>query len=215
MRLGYKMLPKEQMVVGEEGTPTLTQVSGEQDETSTILTFVNAVGLVCPPMIIHYGQRVQKYWTREAPIGICVTTITKGYITKAKFHEYGIYFVMYLNSHKLLDRPHILLIDSHKSHVYNLPFFDEICRRIIYMLWQFLPTQVTLCKHLTQPHLPSSRTIGKSCLVSGILIIMDLFWVKANFLKLCGQPGNMQCLLQTYNQDFARQGFSLLILMAS
>ena len=127
-------MPKEQIVVGEEGTPTLTQVSGEQDETTTILTFVNAVSLVCPPMVIHCGQRVQEYWTHEAPIGICVAATTKGYITKAKFHEYGIHFVRYLNSHKLLDRPHILLIDSHKTHVYNLPFFDEMRENNIHVM---------------------------------------------------------------------------------
>ena len=114
---GVQNVPKEQMVVGEEGTPTVTQVSGEQGETSTILTFVNAVSLVCPPIVIHHGQHVQEYWTHEAPIGIHVTAKSKGYITKAKIHEYGIHFVRYLNSHKLLDRPHILLIDSHKTHV--------------------------------------------------------------------------------------------------
>ena len=118
----------------KEGTPTVTQVSGEQGETSTILTFVNVVGLVCPPKVIHHGQCVQKYWTREAPIGIRVAATSKGYITKAKFHEYGIHFVRYLNSHKPLDRPHILLIDSHKTHVYNLPFFDEMWENNIHVM---------------------------------------------------------------------------------
>ena len=36
-------------------------VSGEQGETSTILTFVNGIGDVCPPMVIQKGQRVQQY----------------------------------------------------------------------------------------------------------------------------------------------------------
>ena len=30
----------------------------------------------------------------------------------------------YLKTHKLLDRPHLLIIDLHKSHVYNVAFFD-------------------------------------------------------------------------------------------
>ena len=46
-------IPKEQLVVGEEGTQSVTQVSGEQGKTSTILTFVNAVGLQYPPMVIQ------------------------------------------------------------------------------------------------------------------------------------------------------------------
>ena len=211
---GVQNVPKEQMVVGEEGTPTLTQVSGGQGETSTILTFVNAIGLVCPPMVIHHGQHVQEYWTCEAPIGICVAATTKGYITKAKFHEYGICFVSFLNSHKLLDRPHILLIDSHKTHVYNLPFFDEMWENNIHVM-AIPPHTSHIVQALDSTPFAQFKKIGKSSLVSGILIIMDLFWEKANSLKLCGQPGNMQCPLQTYNQDFAKQGFPLLILMAS
>ena len=131
---GVQNVPKEQLVVGEEGTPSVTQVSGEQGETSTILTFVNAVGLQCLPMVIHHGKHIQEYWVCDAPIGVCVAATTKGYITKAKFHEYGIRFVRFLKSHKLLNRHHILFIDSHKSHVYNLPFFEEMLENNIHVM---------------------------------------------------------------------------------
>ena len=131
---GVQNVPKEQLVVGEERTPSVIQVSGEQGETSTMLTFVNAIGLQCPPMVIHCGKHVQEYWVHDTPIGVCVAATTKGYITKAKFHEYGIRFVRFLKSHKLLNRPHILLIDSHKSHVYNLPFFEEMLKNNIYVM---------------------------------------------------------------------------------
>ena len=168
---GVQNVPKEQLVVGEEGTPSVTQVSGEQGETSAILTFVNAVGLQCPPMVIHHGKHIQEYWVCDAPVSVCVAATTKGYITKAKFHEYGIRFVRFLKSHKLLNRPHILLIDSHKSHVYNLPFFEEMLENNIHVM-AIPPIQIILLKHLIQHHLLLSRKIGKSCLVSGILIIM-------------------------------------------
>ena len=39
----------------------------------------------------------------------------------------------FLKSHKLLNRPHIL-IDSHKSHVYNLPFFEEMLENNIHVM---------------------------------------------------------------------------------
>ena len=51
-------------MVGATGTPANQTVSGEQGETSTILSFVNGVGLVCPPMVIHRGQCVQQYWPK-------------------------------------------------------------------------------------------------------------------------------------------------------
>ena len=100
---GVQNVPKEQLVVGATGTPASQTVSGEQGETSTILSFVNGVGLVCPPMVIHKGQHVQQYWTNDAPVGWCIAATTKGYITKHKFHEYGIHFVCFLKTHHLLD----------------------------------------------------------------------------------------------------------------
>ena len=74
---GVQNVPKEQLVVGEEGTPSVTQVSGKQGETSTILTFVNAVGLQCLPMVIHHGKHIQEYWVCDAPIDAHVAATTK------------------------------------------------------------------------------------------------------------------------------------------
>ena len=75
---GVQNVPKEQLVVGATGTPASQTVSGEQGETSTILSFVKGVGLVCPPMVIHKGQYVQQYWTNDAPVGWCIAATTKG-----------------------------------------------------------------------------------------------------------------------------------------
>ena len=61
-------------------------VSGEQGETATILTFVNGIGDVCPPMVIQKGQRVQQYWTEGSKPGVTLAATQKGYITKHKFH---------------------------------------------------------------------------------------------------------------------------------
>ena len=48
------------------------------------------------------------------------------YITKSKIHEYTIQFVLLLKRNRILDRSHLLLIDSHKSHVYGYPFLQFI-----------------------------------------------------------------------------------------
>ena len=131
---GVQNVPKEQLVVGATGIPASQTVSGEQGETSTILSFVNGVGKVCPPMVIHCGQHVQQYWMNDAPIGWCIAATTKGYIMKHKFHEYGIRFVWYMKTHGLLDQPHLLIVDSHKSHVYNVAFFEEMLENNIHVL---------------------------------------------------------------------------------
>ena len=59
---GVQNVPKEIKVLGIKNIRTFQQVSSEQGETSTILSFVNALGNVVPPMIIHKGQRVQDTW---------------------------------------------------------------------------------------------------------------------------------------------------------
>ena len=58
------------------------------------------------------------------PVGVHVTVTSKGYITKQIFHEHGACFVRWLKTLRMLDRPHLLLVDSHKSHIYNVAFFD-------------------------------------------------------------------------------------------
>ena len=121
-------------MVGATGTPASQTVSGEQGETSTILSFVNGVGLVCPPMVIHKGQCVQQYWTNDASVGWCIAATTKGYITKHKFHKYSIHFVCFLKTHCLLGQKHLLIIDSHKSHVYNVAFFFKEMENNIHIL---------------------------------------------------------------------------------
>ena len=53
---GVQNVPKEIKVLGIKNIRTFQQVSSEQGETLTILSFVNALGNVVPPMIIHKGQ---------------------------------------------------------------------------------------------------------------------------------------------------------------
>ena len=121
-------------MVGATGTPATQTVSGEQGETSTILSFVNGVGLVWPPMVIHRGQCVQQYWTKNVPVGWHLAATMKGYITKHKFHEYGICFVCFLKTHDLLNQKLLIIVDSHKSHVYNVAFFEEMLENNIHVL---------------------------------------------------------------------------------
>ena len=57
---GVQNVPAVSKVLGHHNTTAHRQVSGEQDETSTVLTFVNAYGRVCPPMVIHKGTHVNQ-----------------------------------------------------------------------------------------------------------------------------------------------------------
>ena len=94
---GVQNVPKEKKFLGEVKKPMYNQMPAEQGETSTVLTFVNAVGQVCPLMVIHKGERVQRDWSTNMPISVILAAAMKGYITKAKFHLYDVHFIKYLD----------------------------------------------------------------------------------------------------------------------
>ena len=125
--MGVQNVPKEEVFLCVKGKNAYQIVAAEQGETSTILTFIKGVSNVVPPM-------VQTQWTWDAPVGVCIAATSKGYITKQKFHEYGVRFVRWLKTHRKLEKPHLLIIDSHKSHVYNVAFFDCMKANNIHML---------------------------------------------------------------------------------
>ena len=105
-------------------------VSKEQGENTAVLTFANAMGQAVPPVVIHKGSRVADAWTLDAPVGVMVRASKKGWI----------------KSWKLLDRPHILLLDVHKSHVYNIHFIKLVTDFNIHVV--AIPAHTS---HLTQP----------------------------------------------------------------
>ena len=182
---GVQNVPKEEVVLCVKGKKAYQTVAAEQGEMSTILTFVNGVGHVVPQMVIHKGKCVQTQWTRDVPVGACITATSKGYTMKQKFHEYGVRFVRWLKTHKMLDKPHLLIIDSHKSHVYNLAFFDCMKANNIHML-AILPhtshfvealdsTPFAQFKKLWQRHLKEWNFDNKvKCLPKGSFC--EVFW---------------------------------------
>ena len=119
-------VPKEIKVLGYRKIHTFQQVSSKQGETSTVLSFISAVGNVVPPLVIHKGQCVQDSWKLKAPGNIQLGTTTKDYITKSKFHKYGLHFIKYLKNTGLAKWKNLLIIDGHKSHLYNLPFYEAM-----------------------------------------------------------------------------------------
>ena len=120
MKTRCQDVPKEREVVGETGVDAYTIVSKEQGETTTVLSFANAVGKICPPVIIHKGSRVHDTWCLDAPVGVMVRASVNGWINREIFLEYATRWLRWMCSWKLLDKPHLLLLDAHKSHVYNI-----------------------------------------------------------------------------------------------
>ena len=62
----------------------------------------------------------------KAPGDILLSATTKGYITKNRFHQYGVHFIKFLKHEGLANRKNLLIVNGHKSHLYNLPFYEAI-----------------------------------------------------------------------------------------
>ena len=108
--MGVQNVPKEVKVLGLKNIRCFQQVSAEQGETSTILSFISTAGNVVPPMVLHKGGQVQDMWKLKAPGDIKIAATPKGYITKSRFHEYGLHFIKYLKQMGLADKNISLLL---------------------------------------------------------------------------------------------------------
>ena len=110
-------------IVGVVGKPSYNVTAMEKGETSTALVTISAVGTAAPVMIVHKGKNIGKQWSNGAPRDAVVRVSKKGYINKELFFEFSKLFIKFLKEKHLFDgRPHLLLLDSHYSHLYNLDF---------------------------------------------------------------------------------------------
>ena len=128
---GVQDVPKEEEVVGVVGEKANSQVPTECSEISTVLTFTNAAGNILPPLIIHKGRRVNETWLDGMPKDVMVKASPKGYISKGIFYEYSLKWVQWLRCNDRLKKKNLLLLDVHKSHIYNIAFVRlMVCNNI-------------------------------------------------------------------------------------
>ena len=123
---GCQDVPKEDEVIGETEVPQYRTVPKGQGETSTILTFANAMGLVVPPLIIHKGSKVSDTWHINCPVGVMIWAFPKGWINWNIFFEYTVRWIRFMKTHGLPGKQHLLLLDAHKSHIYNIRFNIDV-----------------------------------------------------------------------------------------
>ena len=87
------------------------------------------------------------YLSNGAKHGTIIRCSEKGYISKELFYEFGQEFVKYLTLKNMFDgRPHVLLMDSHYLHLYNLDFLQLMKDSSIHVF--ALPPH---CSHWMQP----------------------------------------------------------------
>ena len=74
-------------------------------------------------MIIHRGKYHDR-WCMNAPRRVLVHSSKKGYINKQLFTEYGKMLLCHLHAQSQLDRPNLMVMDSHYSHTFNYCYMN-------------------------------------------------------------------------------------------
>jgi len=130
-----------QSVVSVEGKACYEINPGEKGETTTLLATFNAVGDYAPLMFIFKGKRLKAEWCVGAPVDSIVRVSDNGWITSELFVEFGKNFVSSLPDNDTL--PHILLLDGHCTHVYNIEFLRLMKQHNVHPFC--FPPQATHC----------------------------------------------------------------------
>ena len=77
-------------------------------------------------MVIFEASRVKPEWREYAPSGYVVHASESRYISTKLFAEYGERFVKFLRESNLMTPgiKHVLLLDLHKSHLFNSSYME-------------------------------------------------------------------------------------------
>ena len=123
---GIGDVPQPQKVIGIAGQRAFQTVSGEKAVNTTLLTYVSAGGLHVPPIVIFKAACVKPEWREFAPSGYYIHASDMGYISSKLFVEYREKFVKYLRESNLMTPgvKHIVLLDLHKSHLFNTNYME-------------------------------------------------------------------------------------------
>ena len=134
-----------QKVVAEAGKMCYQATAGEKGDTITIVAAFNAVGTYCKPFVIGKGKRLKPEWLDGLPadFSISVRISDNGWINKELFIAWAELFVASLPKY---DIPHVLFLDGHGSHVFNLEFINLMKQNNVHV-WCF-PAHTT---HWLQP----------------------------------------------------------------
>ena len=135
-----------QKAVGEKGVPLYQITGAERGETVTVLPVFNALGDFGPLMVIFKGGKVKTEWAVGSPPNTIVRASKDGYINSDLFVEFGRQFVQYLRRKASNACKHILVLDGHSTHTYNVQFLNLMRDNYVEVLC--LPPHAT---HALQP----------------------------------------------------------------
>ena len=113
-------------VVGEVGKPCYQATASEKGETTTIIAVFIVMDTYVKPMVIMCVKRLKPEWldgiSGSSHGGLTLRMSENGWVNKDLFVNWTEIFVS--TSPKDDEKHHILFLDGHRSHVYNLDFIE-------------------------------------------------------------------------------------------
>ena len=120
---GLQDVFQSKRAIGESGKQLYQVQAGDKGDTTTIVPVFNALGTVATLMVIFKGARLKPEFCVGSPSNTILKCSSDGWINKELFYELGVSFVRYLKSQNYApQQKHVLLLDGHGSHVYNVDF---------------------------------------------------------------------------------------------
>lgn len=113
--------PKPGKVLAEKGSKKIYTAAGADEKLNlTVLLTANAAGEIAPPMIVYKYNRIPQQLAEAMPADWCIGKSENGWMTQETFYEYITnIFEPYLTKQGI-QRPVILFMDGHSSHL-SLP----------------------------------------------------------------------------------------------
>ncbi|XP_011877480.1 PREDICTED: uncharacterized protein LOC105567310, partial [Vollenhovia emeryi] len=113
---GVTTVQKPTKIVGKRGERQTGRItSGERGKLVTMIVAVNAIGHSTPPYFIFPRVKYASFLVEHGPVGSTGSANPSGWMNEDIFVEFLKHFAMYSRCSK--ERPVLLLLDNHSSHI--------------------------------------------------------------------------------------------------
>ncbi|CAI6356543.1 unnamed protein product [Macrosiphum euphorbiae] len=196
---------KTSKIVGQCGKKQIGGTSGERGVLTIIIMCMNAAGNYMPPHFIIPRQRSVPAILDDAPPGSTVSFHPSGWIQTSIFNDWFGEFLLF--SKPSLNKPVLLLLDGHATHVKNIDLIIKARENYVHLLCfpphtthRLQPLDVSLIYPLSTYYSEEVRKwhVNHPGRVVTIHQIPKLF--KPSFLKAC--------TMQTAVNGFKKTGIS-------
>lgn len=141
----FNLAPKGELIIGERGKNVYDEHTNSDKENVTTLFGTNALGKWAPCLSIFKYERIPAALAKSAPPGWGIGKSETGWMTAETFYEYITnIFLPFLNDVNI-ERPVIVFLDGHKSHL-SL-HLSKFCREHGLILISLYPNST----HILQP----------------------------------------------------------------